>query len=339
MPLYRILSFLVLTPTVLAQDTVHLRPDRPGVGSYVVRGEILDETGCELTILMQGSAKPRRYPAERIDHIETTWPKALEQGHQAAAECDFSAAALHFLAAAQVETRPWARRRIWAEWIVCYRAIGQDSKAGDLFLEMVQSDPTTPAFDRIPLAWFATESVGVAKAKTWLASQDQPAAALLGASHLLATAQRDAARARLRQLADQTDDPRIAVLAEAQLWRLEVMTSDEAKVARWGERIEAMPAVLRGGPYFILASALERLNHPDEAALAYLRVVIHCGHDRPLAARSLLGAARAIQKTGHTDQSCHLLRELVRDYPNTPEQVEAQRMLHAPGMGPVAEDS
>ena len=324
---------LVIVSPARAEDTVYLRPEQPGGNPYSLRGEIIDDTGRELTFRVQGSSRPRRYPADRVDRIETEWPSGFGQGRAAMARGDFAAAAEHFVAANRAEKRAWARRRILAELVICYRAAGLDGKAGDIFLAIAQSDPATPAFDRIPLAWFATEAVPKSKAKGWLARTNLPAAGLLGASHLLATDERDVAIARLRHLADTAPDPRVAALAEAQRWRTRIVTADESDRVRWQQRIDAMPPVVRGGPYFVLAQVHERLGQADAAALAYLRVPIHFNHDRPLAARALLGAARATRQSGHTDESRRLLRELIRDYPNTAESTEAERMQESLGSG------
>ena len=324
------LLLVIVSPT-RAEDTVYIRPEQPGGNPYSLRGEIIDDTGRELTFRVQGSSRPRRYPADRVDRIETEWPAGFGQGTAAMTRGDFAAAAAHFVAANRAEKRAWARRRILAELVICYRVTGLDGKAGDIFLAIVQSDPATPAFDRIPLAWFATEAVPKSKAMGWLARTDLPAAGLLGASHLLATEERAVAIAKLRHLADTASDPRLAALAEAQRWRTRIVTADESDGVRWRQRIDAMPPAVRGGPYFILAQVDERLGQADAAALAYLRVPIHFKYDRPLAARALLGAARATRQSGHTDESRGLLQELIRDYPNAAERTEAEQMLESLG--------
>lgn len=227
----------------------------------------------------------------------------------------------------RTEKRPWARRTVLAELVTCYHALGRDELAGDAFLAIVASDPSTPAYERIPLAWFAGESVSESKAAAWMARPDHPPAVLLGASHLLATAQRASALMTLRRLAADDSDPRVRALAAAQLWRPRIVTAKAADLHRWQQRIEKMPPSVRGGPYFVLAQANARLGQHDAAALAYLRPPIRFHQDRPLAARSLLGAARSVERAGHPDEAEQMLREVVQTYRESSDRTEAERRL------------
>src|SRR5690606_14008531 len=125
--------------------------------------------------------------------IETTWTAEHEAANQAQAAGQYAQAIEQYRRAVQREPRTWARRKILAEMVWCYRGAGQLETAGDTFLLLVGSDPTTRDFDSIPLAWAPTEAVSQQRAEHWLRRDDLPAAKLMGASYLMSTSQRNTA--------------------------------------------------------------------------------------------------------------------------------------------------
>ena len=147
----------------------------------------------------------------------------------------------------------------------------------------------------------------------WLADKQSAAARLIGASWLLASPQRAAATAELRALA-ASPSAEIAFLAEAQLWRTTVATAAAGDAERWQQRIDRMPQHLRAGPLLLLGQLLARHGHNEEAALAFLRIVILHPQFEDLAARSLLGASGALAKMGQPDEAVRLCEEIVERY-------------------------
>jgi TolA-binding protein len=205
---------------------------------------------------------------------------------------------------------------------------GQLPAACDVFLTLVASDSSTHAFRDAPLAWFPDAGLDRSAAEALLQSPPSPAAVLIGASHLLATAERSRAERALIGLLNENNPP-VAALAEAQLWRAKLMSVTQEEVARWANRIDEMPPAVRAGAYFVLAQARQRLGQNDEAMLAYLRVPILYPSRRALAARALVSAARLGQQAGHTEEAARLLYEVVSEYPDRPERSEAQRLLES----------
>jgi len=314
------------TRGALAEDVVYLTPEGQEHGRLAVRGEIVDYTGAEVT-LAGPTGQPRRYPAERVVELETSWHDAHQAGRDALAKHDFEAAARHLAEANRAEQRVWVRRLILADWMRAYTALGRPEQASELLLALVQSDPSTPALAEAPLAWFPDDRVSRAKAETWLAKTEQPVAVLLGASYLLSTSAATSARQALFELV-RHNDPRIAALAEAQLWRSELLRSTPKDITRWAARIEQMPEPLRAGPYFVLGQAYDRLGLPDDAALAYLHLPVLYPERRELAARSLVRAGQLSSRAGFSEEATTMWTEVITMYADTPQRVEAERLLN-----------
>ena len=210
----------------------------------------------------------------------------------------------------------------------CCGALGEWEEAGNLFLALLASDPSTPHFACIPLAWAPSQPSLLLEqaARDWLGREDTPAAVLLGASHLLSTAGRPAVLARLNRLA-ASPDRRIGQLAVAQTWRAAVATATDGEVDGWSRAIEQMPQPLRAGPYFVLGLARAQRQQWEQSALALLRVPILYPQQRLLAARSLLGAGRSLEKLSRPREATRLYREVIKDYPQTEAVAEAQGRL------------
>ena len=197
---------------------------------------------------------------------------------------------------------------------------------------MLRSDPQTLHFDCIPLAWLPRQpSIAVEQtARQWIARQE-PAAALLGASHLLTGSSQAAALTKLRELAGSTDR-RVAQMAAAQAWRTALATADETQIDAWAAAIEQMPESLAAGPYFVLGRARAQRQQWPQAALALLRVAILYPGQRALAAQSLLDAGRVLERLDQPREAALLYREVIRDYAEeTRTAAEAQSRIEALG--------
>ena len=309
---------------LMAEDAVVLRSES-GAGEFRVPGEIIDYTGRAIRIRSDQGLE-RSYAADRVVRIETEWTLEHVAGDEAQAAGQFAAAIEQYRRAVQTEPRTWVRRKILAELVWCYRAAGRQEAAGDAFLLLLSSDPATPYFDSIPLAWLPTEAVSPQRATAWLERDDLPAAQLLGASYLMSGAQRGAALAALDQLA-QHDDPRIAALAIAQRWRAEAFQATAAETAAWMQVIEQMPEPLRGGAYFVLGQTLARQRRHDEAALALLRVPILFDRDRELAAAALVLAGQSLEQASQPDEARRLYQEAIDAYGDSRWRSEARARL------------
>jgi tetratricopeptide (TPR) repeat protein len=320
-----VVLLLIGNALVSAEDAVYFSHGRVRSQSRLT-GEVVDYTGKQLQIRVNGQVAT--FPAEQVARIEFRRLPEHAEGDQLFAQRDFSEARNRYLKARQGEGRPWVQRMLMAQVAWCYRHLQQYDSAGEVFLGILASDPETPYYDCLPLAWLPQTLTPALEQKSlrWLSSE-QPAAALLGASHLLAaTSHRTAALEKLRTLRFH-NDARIAGLARAQLWRSELATVATRQIDDWQAELQKTPEALRAGPYYLLGQALARNGRAEEAALAFLRVPILYPRERNLAARCLLDAARQLDKTGQRGESARLYREIVSQYAETRDAAEAKSEL------------
>jgi len=292
-------------------------------------GEVVDFTGSRLQIRVSGSVV-REVPGKDVLRIETVLRRSHESGNAAFAAGKFDEAIRHYQAARREETRAWVRRQIAAQIVMCYQNLDRFVEAGSEFLTLVEEDPQTPHFACIPLSWLVQQAppdLEVA-AQGWLQQQKNPAAQLLGASHLLTGREGPAALNQLRLLARGAPEP-IRTLALAQSWRLQLATADPVEKERWEKLTESLPTPLRAGPYAVIAQAWEQRAGWDQAALAWLRVVLLEKKNRPLIARALLGAGRAMEQLARLEEAAEQYRRIVHEFPDRPETREAQERLES----------
>jgi tetratricopeptide (TPR) repeat protein len=290
-----------------------------------VVGTVIDFTGREIRLERNG--REQAYPTERVIEVVTQWPAGYDEGKAALAEGKYSEAMGHFTRAAQGDQRVWVRRLAMEQMIAAYAAQEDWLRAGDLLVSLAASDPSTPALARAPLPWQRVEGVPQSRAESWLRDNTE-AAQLLGASHLLPGALRGEATKVLGTLA-RSEDPRVALLAQAQLWRTEVATVGLSQVAKWEETLRKASAPAGGGPWLVVGEAYRQRGEHDRAMLAWLHPAIDFPDDVPSAARGLALAAGVAKATGQQEEERKLLRQLVKEYPGTPPAVAARSMLQS----------
>ncbi len=309
-----------------------LKPRDDGAAPLRWAGEIVDYRGNELRLRLI-TGKERVIPADQILRINTSFSDAQRAGDELFAAQNYRGALDQYRAAlnGDKERRPWVKRQIVAQTIWCYRDLGQYEAAGQAFLQvLLPGDESTQFFECIPLAWMPgvpPESLERA-ANAWLANSESPAATLLGASHLLSTTKGPAAIERLKRLSTLRD-PRIAWLAQAQLWRTTLFQADEAQLLGFLKAIDQCPETLRAGPYYLVGAALAK-SRPQDAELALLRVPILYPRERLLASAALLAAGGVLQRSGHEEAAARLYHELVDDYRGLPATAEAEKRLAGP---------
>ncbi len=327
------LAVAVACGSAAAQDVIFLSASNQGTGRIRITGEVLDYTGSQLRVRL-ADGREQTFPGDRVARIETPTTAEQQEADRRFAAGRYAEALPLYQQARQKESRVWMRRQITAQIVRCCWLLGRTELAGEEFLLLVQSDPETPYFDCIPLAWMPGEPSGALEqaAVGWLRRSQMPAAVLLGASHLLSGPARAEAVARLQQLV-LGSDRRVAQLAMAQLWRVQFVTADQGKLLGWEEVVRRMPRGLRAGPYFVLGAAWAQKQQWERAALAWMRVpILHADHRR-LAAQALLRAAGALEQLDRPDQAARLYRELVQQYDQMPEAAEATRRLQTAGGG------
>jgi tetratricopeptide (TPR) repeat protein len=302
---------------LIAEDVVHVRTVAGGSSSRMT-GEIVDYTGGELK-LRTSSGQVISIPADRVEHVDFTRVEPQIAADNLMMEGRLAEAVVAYGKAFGAEKRRWARNIILAQIILCHRSLGQVEEACAHFEFLVRGDPTIPYFDLIPLAWRSNEPPPtlVTRAQKWLANNETPAVALLGASWLLATDRRTLATAVLNRLSTSVDR-RVAEAATAQLWRTQIVSATPEQVDRWRRAVRNFPPTARAGPYYVIGKALAHQGRHEQAALAFMRVpILHPG-ERSLAAESLWGAAGQLKRLGSNAEAAALYRELAANYPESP---------------------
>lgn len=296
-------------------DEVVLAPRVDDPGRIVLSGKVLDYSGAGLVLEAADGGK-QTMPTKQVVEVRTAWPPQRSVADDQWRRRDFVAATASYEAAVAAETRPWARRMLQARVVACLRELQRWELAGERFLQILRDDPATPLFDVLPLAWTTTtpSAAAEARARAWLSDRTGAAAGLLGASLLLSTSARPEAIRRLRELT-LDGDARLALSAEAQLWRTAAVTADAAQVAGWQRTIEKLPEGLRAGPYLVVGRAWGARNEPEQAALLLLRVPILYDDQPHLAAEALWSAGQMLERLGQAPEAAHVYRELLRDHP------------------------
>lgn len=322
---------LARLPAAWGQDIVYLSSASNPRSSTRLAGKVLEYTGSELVLELPGG-RQRKFPAARVRDIESEWTEPHSQGNALFAKGQHCEAIGKYQAAVRAEPRRWVQRMILARLIECYAELNQLAQAGELFLTLFNDDPATPYFHVIPLSWLPAEPNPQLelKAREWMARHDAPAV-LLAASHLLPGPLRQAALERLEPVA-KDPDPRIASLAQAQLWRGAAATASQEQLAAWKKNLEEFPEDLRAGPYLALGRIAAQRGDPVQAALLLLHVPILYPQQRSLAAEGLLAAAQSLEKTGPADLAPTLYRELAAHYSSSRPGSLARQKLQELGV-------
>ncbi|MFZ5829299.1 MAG: hypothetical protein ACOY3P_04390 [Planctomycetota bacterium] len=320
-----------------AEDTALIATS--GGGRARLSGRVVDFTGRELLVELPGG-RQQTAPGRAVVSIDTSRNPRHEQADAAFAVGDFSQAVGLYQQAMEAEPRAWVRRALVAQEVWCHRFLGAMDRAGEAFLLLLRSDPETPYFACIPLGWTPRHPTPQleAAARQWL-TRSEPAAALLGASHLLPTAARAQAASKLVTLAGDPD-PRIAALATAQTWRAALTGASAEQIAAWQRMAEQMPAELLAGPRLVIGFGQAQQKQWESAALGFLHPPILFPDERDLAALGLLEAGRALESAGQRADAVRLCRELVLEHAAQSRTAEEARMqLEKLGAGVPAASS
>ena len=308
------------------EDAVYLKPTAPGAPLTRIRGEVVDFTGRELRI-QNDAGRERTIPAAQVERVETTHSPEQLSGDRLFAAGDFRGAATQFRSALEAgrEPRNWVRRQILAQVVWSQRNLEEWDQAGEYFLILLASDPETPSFACLPVVW-TNDKPDIAverKAQAWLADSAQPAAVLMGASHLLSTTQREQALEKLKGLLTASD-PRIAWLAFGQLWRAGSENATAEQRRSFAARIEASDESLRAGAYFVLGNALAN-EQPEDATLALMKLPILYEREYRLAAAALVTSGGCLEKLHRPAHALGLYREVASRFGQSTIAAAAQK--------------
>jgi tetratricopeptide (TPR) repeat protein len=323
-----VLAAVAVDEPACAEDTVVLAPRADAPGRIVVKGTVVEYLSTGLVLEASGGTK-QTIPARQVVEVRSTWTADHTAADDLWRKRDYLAAAARYQSALTSETRPWARRFVRARLVAALREAERWEFAAEQFFTLLREDPGTPYFDVLPLAWTTITPTPTleAKARTWSADRNSSIGALVGSSYLLSSADRSEALRRLKELALDAD-ARIALLSEAQLWRIAAGTADAGQLAGWERTIEKLPDPLRPGPYLTYGRALGRSGQADRAALALLRVSILYPDQHRLSAEALWSAGQMLENASQPREAAGLYRELVREYPQTLVAASAKDRLN-----------
>ena len=108
---------------------------------------------------------------------------------------------------------------------------------------------------------------------------------------------------------------------------MEILTAKLEDVQRWKVALEQMPVEIRASGYFVVAEAFTRWKQPEEAALAYLRILLVHNEQRLMAADALVAAGKLHEELGRGEQAAGLYREVLTGYSRTPAAEVARAKL------------
>ncbi|MDG2381778.1 MAG: hypothetical protein P8N76_08890 [Pirellulaceae bacterium] len=267
-------------------------------------------------------------PRARVVRVESEQLPEHSQADARFGERNYKAALSAYQKAIRREERNWLKREILAQIIRCHNNLGNRRAAGSMFLILYKEDQRTLHFDAIPLVWrpWQPDREATTEATKWL-DDPQPVAKLMAASWLLSTSKRSAAIRVLEGL-KRSRDSRVQQLANAQLWRTQLVTTRKDIVLHeWPRALQQMPFELRGGPHFVLARALAKHGASDRSILEFMRVSIAYSAMYDLSAESLWQAGRQLEEAGNRPAAARIYREIIRDYPDTSSATQAQQRV------------
>ena len=226
---------------------------------------------------------------------------------------NFRDALTHYKKARALADRQWVEVQLMEQTIRCESALGFHSQAISDFTALAELEPemADSTFACIPLAWQAIPGdvrIEETAARLLRANANVPVEVVLCGSYLLFSPQMKEVPQRMKIFASNRDE-RLAQMAEAQTWRLELTTVTPEKAAQWRDRIETFPPELRGGPCFVLGRAFLNLKDFDSAALAFLKTALVYDQNPALAAEALRLAQTSLEQGGHPEEAKALKKD------------------------------
>ncbi|MCL2118167.1 MAG: hypothetical protein FWH27_07040 [Planctomycetaceae bacterium] len=277
-----------------------------------IEGEIVNLTGRDGLVFRPNHGQEITIPLDRVIDFGTTKENAQVNAEQAFLNGDYRAAIDNYLVARNVEKRDWVKRQQTSVIVQAYVALGEQERACSEFFALAESDPEPAWLTCIPLPWNVDVSQSLVYqqlGEMWLDRPNYPACQLLSAGLSLTTANRAKAVEALQLLA-KSNNPSIAALATAQLWRVRLVEATPAETISWERQLDAMPEDLRSGPHYLLGEAFARLDQPDNAITHWLHIPIDTPNMLPLARHSLQRAVETLDTLGRAAEAETLRHEL-----------------------------
>ncbi|PHS18355.1 MAG: hypothetical protein COA78_02490 [Blastopirellula sp.] len=312
-----------------AEDLVSLNPTGPKSPTQL-RGTVLEYTG-EVLILRTIGGREDQIAGSKVTGIQYTKISSHQLADKAFANKKYQNATIAYGQAMQLEDRRWVKREILAQLSWCHRYQGQIDLAGEDFLLIVRSDPTTRLLGEMPLAWM-NHVVSIElerRAVSWIQNRELPYAQLMGASWLLFTVDRKTCISVLKSL-ELNPNPIIAQLAEMQLRRTKLHLAIPAQIDMWEAQITRLPKTVRAGPTYLISKARDRQKEPEVpevTALSYMKIPILYPRHHHLVSDALFQTARQLEELERPEEAARIYREVITNYQHTASSNEAKLAL------------
>lgn len=302
------------------EDRIVIR--KPGGSRIGMPCFVVDYTGREATYQIKPGGATKRLARREIIEVTTQYTPPHAEARKLFAEGNAKEAFAKLNEALERENRAWVRREILAMQVKCALWDGDRVTAGDRFLAIVDSDAETLYYPLIPLAWNdeAPSAESARAARHWMSQQENAAAVLLGASHLLASPDHSAASVKALKDLARSENPEVQRYAQIQLWRAKVLAEDVPRdeLLRWERTFDDAGRDLGGGPRYLLGLGWQRLRDDLAAAATWLWLPYVSGDDRWLAAEAAWNASQALERAGQAAEAEAICDEIARRYADTP---------------------
>lgn len=278
LPLAFAWCFVVSFPSARAQepasnpqyDVVEFRRDAASP-KQILAGIIqsVDQQHVQIDLGTNGT---RRVPREQVLKLELNSRPELVAARQLAQRGQFQRAADAWQEIARNQREPWLRQHAQIQCCHCQTASGQNLSALSTFAALVRDAPESPPWQAAPLNWTTSRPDPILEKQIapWLEDANPIRQLLAGSLMLTVPAQTQRAQLALKQLT-QHQDPDIAGLATAQLWRTQT-TASAADLAQRESAIENLPGDLQAGPRLVLGRLMKSANDDRAAVVQFLKV-------------------------------------------------------------------
>ena len=306
----------LLSATTSAQDQIVLRDERTGKVTEF-RAFVLSWDTKQLVYTT--SERQNTVNGSRVVRVSYKKSDSQTTGDEQFASGQFTQAYQSYENAIESETRDWIKSEMLARQVQCASALNRQHDALRKFFLLYQSSPRTRHFDLIPIIWdrSAADPTLASRYETWLGGQEE-LQSLIAASWLM-TRNESVAVDRLKQLS-RSEDARIAHLANAQIWRTQIVTAGLPELQRWRAAVGRMPESFQAGPRFKIALVKKRLGDSgdvawtEQALVGLLQIPILHPRQYQLAGRALQEAHSILVAANRNEEAAIVLAELKRDF-------------------------
>lgn len=292
--------------------------------TQLLQCSIEDIRGEALTIRRSATGTIQVLRLSNVQNLQFSrgpnWDQALQHlevaNHQRAIE--------YFDKALRKENRRWARNELLASISRTCISIGRYDDAIDRIERIVEDDPRTRHVSLLPLVWDSTlpEQQRATFIENDLSATSEIRRLIACSAGLGRLENPSGIESSLNALRRRSKHPRLAELAEAQLWRMYIVDAkrDIPNLQHRREMIQQMPVEARAGPLYVLGQLQERKHEYDEAAISFLWGPLVKSADRALAEASMRHAAACLDQSSRIVEAATVRSELSRRFPDADKQ-------------------